>query len=143
MAGTSEFVYNCLFCLFIVFSIRNSLFKTKIPKKSLHLVAALVIIGVYVFCLLTKSTGLSLFGMCSFRQKSNFGLLGVIIVCIYLILSTLTIIYFKKKVPNNDHFKEYRKEFLGYYYSYVIMQSIIWFVLAISNLFAGLNCTDF
>jgi len=46
---------------------------------------------------------------------------GVLLVVIYLILSCITIWYFKNKVPDNQIFAKYRKEFLGYYTKYVIL----------------------
>ncbi|KRX00481.1 hypothetical protein PPERSA_03214 [Pseudocohnilembus persalinus] len=121
-AGTSEFIYNILFCYF-------------------HVLAIISIICVYLFCLITKQTGLSLFGMCSFKQGNNFGVLGLLIVVVYLIFSIFTIIYFRKQIPDNEDLKHYRNTFLNYYYTYVIAQSIIWTVLAFSNLVVGLNCT--
>lgn len=36
-----------------------------------------------------------------------------------------------------------REEFLRYYFYYVVWTSMIWTILASTNLLAGLNCSDF
>ncbi len=68
LAGAAEFTYNGLFCVYIIFLIRNNLKGTTIPQRSLHLVASIIIIGFFIYIFfIDKSDGLSLFGTCSFR----------------------------------------------------------------------------
>ncbi|KRX00482.1 hypothetical protein PPERSA_03215 [Pseudocohnilembus persalinus] len=141
-AGVSEFVYNCLFCLFIVTKIRNSLYGKSFPQLYSHIFAAVCMVGCYLFCYLTNSTGLSLFGMCSFKQGNNFGVFGIIIVIVFLIISIFTIVYFKRNIPKNQDFLIYRKTVLSYYNRYLVAQIIIWSILAISNFIVGFNCTS-
>lgn len=88
----------------------------------------------------THNSGLSLFGTCSFKVNNGIPVFGVLILSIYLFISWYTIWYFRKSVPKNQRFKKMREEFLQYYFYYVVSTSIIWSILALSNLIAALNC---
>lgn len=74
-------------------------------------------VGMYVWNYETGATGLSLFGMCSFKMKKHLGYFGVVIVIGYLFLCGVTIIYFKRKVPETSQYNEY----LRHYTKYVMM----------------------
>ena len=89
---------------------------------------------------LTDSLGKNLFGTCSVKGVSKFPLVGPLLFLIYVILAFATIYYFKKAVPNDERFRQYREDFLNYYYKYIKACSIIWSVLAFCNIIAVANC---
>jgi 1-phosphatidylinositol-4-phosphate 5-kinase len=68
---------------------------------------------------------------------------GLALVFIYISVSVYTIWYFQKTVPDNPAFATQKKDFLNYYFNYILASCIIWTVLAISNLLSGLNCEYF
>ncbi|KAL4506845.1 hypothetical protein ABPG72_001266 [Tetrahymena utriculariae] len=142
-AGTTEFTYNCCFCLYVIFVIRNNLKGQVIPQKIFHLACGGITILIVILLFATKSSGLSLFGTCSFKVNEGFPVFGVVILFAYLFISWYTIWYFRKSIPNNQIFKKMREEFLRYYFYYVVSTSVVWTILAFSNLLAGLNCSYF
>lgn len=139
MAGTAEYVYNCIFCIFLIWKI-SSFLKGKNPKNYiLHLLAVCIIISLFLILFLFEKLGKTLFGTCSVKGSSDFTYSGFLILFIYVIISLGTIKYFKNTVPNNENFKDLRENFLNYYYLYVKACCFIWFLLALCNLIATVD----
>ena len=68
---------------------------------------------------------------------------GLILLGIYILVSVYTIWFFQKNVPDNQTFQKQKKDFLKYYFNYIVASCVIWTVLAFSNLLSGLNCEFF
>lgn len=102
MAGTGEFVYNIAFCIYLRITLGEVLRINKKIRLILHSLCLVVVIAIPVGALLTDSSGLNLYGTCSIKQKSSFPLMGVILLFIYIIISSYTIIFFKQTVPDNE-----------------------------------------
>ena len=73
-------------------------------------------------------------------MSANFPIIAVVTLLIYLLLSWFTIFYFKARVPKIEIFTQKRKEFLSYYFNYVVCTSIIWGIVTISNFVVAFNC---
>lgn len=139
MAGTAEYVYNCIFCIFLIWKI-SSFLKGKNPKNFiLHLLAISIIAALFLILFFQEKLGKNLFGTCSVKGSSDFTYSGFLILFIYVLISLGTIRYFKKIVPNNESFKDLRENFLNYYYLYVKACCFIWFFLALCNLIASVD----
>lgn len=140
IAGAYEFLYNCSFCLFVTWKIRSVLKGGTLRRDVFHIVCFLICLCLMIGLAFESDLGKNLFGTCSVKAISKFPLIGPLLLVIYVVLAFATIYYFKKNVPNDERFKEYREGFLNYYYKYVKACSIIWSVLAVCNIAAVANC---
>ena len=139
-AGTYEFLYNCCFCLFVIYKVRSVLKGSAIRRDIFHILCLIITLCLMLGLGYQNSLGKNLFGTCSVKAVSKFPLIGPILFVIYVVLAFATIYYFKKTVPNDERFRQYREDFLNYYYKYVKACSIIWSVLAFCNIVAVANC---
>ena len=140
LAGTFEFLYNCAFCIYVIFKIKNVLKGGTIRRDVFHIVCFSINFITIMGLGISHSLGKNLFGTCSVKAVSQLPLIGPLLFFIYVILACMTIMYFKKYVPNEERFQKYREEFLNYYYKYVKACAIIWSVLAFCNITAVANC---
>lgn len=139
IAGAFEFLYNCCFCIFVIFKIKSDL-KGGIKKIYFHLSAFAITIILMIILGCIHSLGKNIFGTCSVKAVSTFPVIGPILLFIYVVLASATIIYFRKRVPNDERFREYKENFLNYYYKYVKICVMIWSFLAFCNIAAIANC---
>lgn len=140
IAGAFEFLYNCCFCIFVIYKVKSVLKGVTINQKLFHIPCFIITFLIILIMELTESLGKNLFGTCSIKAVSKIPLIGPLLFLIYVILAMSTIFYFKKYVPNEERFRQYREEFLNYYYKYVKACAIIWSILAICNIVAVANC---
>lgn len=139
-AGIFEYLYNCAFCFFLIFKIRNVLKGGSIKQKYFHFVCIGINMIVVIGLILGNNLGKNLFGTCSIKGVSFLPIFGPIVFMTYVILSIGTMIFFKKKVPNDEKFKKFREDFLNYYYNYIRACCIIWSVIALSNVILMGEC---
>ena len=140
IAGTFEFLYNCAFCIYVIFKIKNVQKGGSQRRDVYHIVCFLINFGLIMYIGFTEILGKNLFGTCSVKAVSRLPLIGPLLFFIYVVLAFSTIMYFKKHVPNEERFQEYREKFLNYYYKYIKACAIIWSVLAFCNIVAVINC---
>ncbi|CAD8107781.1 unnamed protein product [Paramecium primaurelia] len=142
-AGTGEVSYNVVFCIYIRLTLKNQ-FKviSKLPII-LHSLAWLAMISIPLLAKFTHNNGLSIFGTCSFKYHPGFPLAGIVLVLLYTLISSYTIWYFNKAIPDDEKYKEIRDTFGKYYYRYIKGSCIIWTCEAISFTIAGFNCSYF
>jgi hypothetical protein len=95
-AGTVDFCYNCFFCLYVLYTIRNSLKRKTLPPFLIHSIGLLIPFSITLFAYVNNSTGLTLFGTCSYGVNTGFPLMGMLIVCFYFFISGITIFYYRK-----------------------------------------------
>ena len=139
-AGSFEFLYNCAFCVYVIWKIKNVLKGGTIHQRYFHIVCWVITIALMIGLGASGDLGKNLFGTCSIKAVSTLPLVGPILFVIYVFLAFATIFYFKKFVPKEERFQKDREEFLNYYYKYVKACAIIWSVLAIANIAAVWNC---
>ena len=96
-AGTLEFSYNCCFCLFLVFKIRNILKGKTFPNWVFHILCFVILTLVVLISKLTDNLGKSIFGTCSVIGISKLPIFGPLLLVVYLLMAALCIFYFKKK----------------------------------------------
>lgn len=137
-----EFIYNCIFCLFLLIQIRVGI-KTAgngvLRSAVYHIVAASLLIIVSVVVYATDSQGLNTYGTCSFKESNLFAYLGIAVVFLYLILACYTLYCFKKQIPDDPAFRKYRDTFLKYYTQYVKWTVVIWSILSVSRVIVTVN----
>ena len=139
-AGIFEYLYNCAFCFYLIFKIRNVLKGGSLKQKYFHFVCVGINMVVVIGLIVGKNLGKNLFGTCSIKGVSVLPIFGPIVFITYVFLSIGTMIFFKKKVPNDEKFKKFREDFLNYYYKYIRACCIIWSVIALSNVILMGEC---
>ena len=141
-AGIFEYLYNCAFCFYLIFKIRNVLKGGSIKQKYFHFVCVGINMIVVIGLIWGKNLGKNLFGTCSIKGVSFLPIFGPIVFITYVFLSIGAMIFFKKKVPNDEKFKKYREDFLNYYYNYIRACCIIWSIIALSNVILMGECME-
>lgn len=140
MAGTFEFLYNCCFCIYVIFKVKSVLKGGTIKRIYFHILCFSITLILMIILGFMNNLGKNLFGTCSVKAVSKFPLIGPLLLVIYVLIAGATIYYFKKYVPNDERFKQMKEDFLNYYYKYVKACCIIWSILAFCNIAAVANC---
>lgn len=133
LASAGEFVYNCIFCIFLLIQIRIGI-KGKITwfrALLYHSVAIVIIIFVLIF---VQATQIKIYGLCKYKVESTYEYIELALVFLYLCLASYTVFTFKRQIPDDPAFKKYRDGFLAYYSKYIKWTVVVWTLLTISNL---------
>ena len=88
----NSFLYNTCFCIYMMMVIRHALKRSKILKKTFHLVNLCITIGFVIYFLFNDKMGKSALGTCSLKAAAT-GLKTFIPIGFYLIISIYTIYF--------------------------------------------------
>lgn len=95
--------------------------------------------GFTIFALVTKNTGLTLFGTCSYGVHQGLGLGGFLVFFVYVTIAVVTIWYFKSSSSSEQ--SDEQKNFKSYLYRMLKFTLLIFSGLAISNFVVSFNCS--
>ena len=141
-AGTWEMLYNIAFCLYLIQKIRTLLNPVEIPKIYYHFISFVLSFGFTFVLSITDNLGKNLFGTCSVLADSPVPYLGPIVLLIYYLFAFYAIFYFNNYIPeaSDPVFSIPRQRFLNYYYKYILVTSIIWIPVVVTNIISAINC---
>lgn len=119
-----EDYYNIIFCLFILLRIRYLLKEVRIPPLFYHIFLVLVIILIVFLLKYDGRIGKNYTGVCGLKACINawsFTVNGIQVLNIILV--TITLRYFIKKLPSTANIRKIKAEIINYLGIYLIGQT--------------------
>lgn len=135
-AGYNEYMYNVMFCIYLIVSLKNALTQSKIPRKFFHIFNIGFSVLAVIFLYLKGDIGKTLFGTCSIKSScstNGFSMTAPLIALAYICLAGYTYYYIKKKGPVCMRANKQRAQFLEYYLRYIFASSFFFMLIGFTQ----------
>lgn len=143
-AGFANYVYNLSFVFYLLQKLQNLLKQARIIKaRFAHIIVMFTTCVFTIFLVLTGSIGQNIFGTCSKKFKCESEIFkAIFVLLVYLVyegVAAWLYYYIKKNFSQAMASSNEAERFLDNYRGYLLITTIGWLGIALSNSYSELN----